>query len=142
MTDTIVVKVEGEEGEPEVVATAEAVTETALEGAVAIVEVAKDLGVLLAQGDDDLLIEIVTRIAALETAADRIFQLVESVFETVKSLGALQVAEVIVESTPAELAEVETTATLIEEVAPTPEEVAPAVTPEIRQGKKRTTWID
>lgn len=140
MTDTIVLKVEGEtETPPETLA--ETVTETALDGAVAIVEVAKDLAVVMSEGDDDLLLEIVGRMAALETAADRIFQLVEAVFEAVKSAGALEVAEVVVESSPSELAQIETVATLVEEAAPTPEEVAPAVTPEIRQGKKSTTWI-
>lgn len=136
MSEEVVIKVETE---PQAVAVteAEAVVETAVEGAVAIVEVAKDLAELMT--DDDLAFEVLGRIDALFTRVDSLFQLVEVVVIKIDSLTALEVAEVVVENTPNEVEEIAAVVEVVEKTNAVPPEMPSE--PELRKTSRRK-WID
>jgi len=143
MDGEVVVKVEGDESAAE---TAEETTGVVIGAAKEIAELIDDARQESAESAEEIrqvkynLDDLWGAVSALNERVGIVIDLLTGVSDQVASLAALEVAEVLVEETPAKVEEVLDTAEAIADVTPQKEVVETAVTPQVRQ-KKQVKWL-
>lgn len=114
---------------------------TPVEEAVAIVEVATELAEVIAEAAEGAEDE---QVFAVHAKLDTLLSRVNDIDNKLTELLTVEVAEVVVENTPAEVEEIAAVADMIEEEVEEPEpeveEVPVAITPQIKK-KKSTKWV-